>query len=450
MIDGKSTLLPREGPLNGEEFAGLMSAFTFPRAPLRLGLAVSGGADSMALCLLLKEWIDAQGGNLFAVTVDHGLRSESEFEASWVGARLAFEGIEHQILNWEREPGAKGSIQVQAREGRYQAIAKWCEANEISYLALGHHHDDQIETFLMRLLRQSGADGLAGMSALRQDDGGLSFVRPLLSIPKNRLLETLRNRGWGWIEEPSNHKGDYLRNRLRQHLPVMERQGLKGTALTRINRNLGRIRRNLEIRTNNFIDRCVIINSVGFAEIDISESTTTNRDILARALEKVLMTIGGGNYSPGLVKVDRLVEDLLSGSEVKSTLSGCQIIGSIEKITVVRETRKLPQISLKSDSEFLWDNRFYVHIHKAMEDKGLVLQALGERGWQKLCEANPLLKKTGVPFDARYSLPAIFLGDKIITVPHLEYLDPAWIDKLPIKIRFNPKNKLIQHAFTVA
>ena len=449
MSDGRSELLPLDGPLYGEEFTDLMSAFTFPGTSLRVGVAVSGGADSMALCLLLNEWVLSQGGELFAVTVDHGLRPESEFEAKWVAARLTAEGIEHHILTWKKEPEAKGSTQVQARDGRYKAIATWCEKNKISDIALAHHLDDQIETFLMRLIRHSGADGLAGMSMLRQD-GGLSFIRPLLAIPKDRLLATLRDRGWGWIEEPSNHKDSYLRNRLRQRIPDLARQGLRRETLARINHSLGRIRKNLEERTDSFINQRVVVNPAGFAEIDFSESAKINPDILSRALEKVLLTIGGGNYSPRSSKTGRLVAGLLGTPEFKATLAGCQIVLSNDKITVVRETRKLSDVSLKSGSDFLWDNRFYVHIHKAMTDKGLVLKALGEKGWQQLCQESPQLKATTVPIVARYSLPAIFLGDKIITVPHLEYLDPAWIEKLRIKIRFNPKNKLIQHSFTVA
>ncbi|MEH6630323.1 MAG: tRNA lysidine(34) synthetase TilS [Halopseudomonas aestusnigri] len=449
MSDGRSKLLPLDGPLYQEEFAELMSAFTFSGTSLRVGVAVSGGADSMALCLLLNEWIKSQGAELIAVTVDHGLRPEAEFEAKWVAARLTAEGIEHHILTWEREPEAKGSTQVQARDGRYKAISTWCEKNKISCIALAHHLDDQIETFLMRLIRHSGADGLAGMSMLRQD-GGLNFIRPLLAIPKDRLLVTLRDRGWGWIEEPSNHKDSYLRNRLRQGMPSLNQQGLRRDTLARINHSLGRIRKNLEERTDSFVNQRVIVSPAGFAEIDFNESAKINPNILSRTLEKVLLTIGGGNYSPRSSKTERLVAGLLGTTEYKATLAGCQIVLSDDKITIVRETRKLPDVSLKYGSEFLWDNRFYVHIHEAMTDKGLVLKALEEKGWQLLCQERPQLKETTVPTVARYSLPAIFLGDKIITVPHLEYLDPAWIEKLRIKIRFNPKNKLIQHSFTVA
>ncbi len=458
MSDGKSLFLPLDGPVYEREFADLMSVFSFSdpgyrgsakSSVFKVGVAVSGGADSMALCLLLNEWLKAQDGELIAVTVDHSLRPESGLEAKWVHTRLASEGIEHHILNWQKEPEARGSTQVQARNGRYRLMSKWCKENAISSLALAHHHDDQIETFLMRVLRNSGPDGLAGMSLQRQE-GGLSFIRPLLSIAKDRLLLTLRDRGWGWIEEPSNHQGTYLRNRLRQCMPDLERKGLKMGVLSRINYSLGRIRRSLQDKTDNFINQRIVVHPAGYAEIDFSESALISPEILSRALERTLLTIGGGNYSPRSVKTDRLIRELLSRETVKATLAGCQIFLDHDKVMIARENRKLSTVVLSSGAQFLWDNRFFIHIHETLEDEGLLLKSLGERGWQQLCQVYPQIKDVPIPNLARYSLPTIFLGDKIITVPHLEYLEAAWMEKLRIKMRFEPKNMLIQHPFTVA
>ena len=438
-------------PISEEEFAQLMSVIALPRNPFRIGVAVSGGADSMALCLLLRNWVKAKGGELLAVTVDHRLRPESGIEADWVHARLAAEGIEHDILtrSLATDSEEKGSSQVRARKARHALIAKWCREKEIFFLALGHHLDDQIETFLMRLVRQSKSDGLAGISMQRQD-GAMTLIRPLLGFPKQRLVETLRHHGWGWIEEPSNQRADYLRNRIRQQLPLLERQGVRKNSLERITRSLGRIRRSLQKRTDAFIDQRVRLNPIGYAEIDFSESEEIQTEIFQRALQRTLLTVGGGDYSPKTIKLDRLIQSLMSSDSVKLTLAGCEIIKKDDVIFIVRENRLVPKLLLTPGEECLWDNRFFVQVNDEMKNDNLMLQTLGERGWQDLCVLHPAAKNVDVSRFVRYSLPAVYHGDKIITVPHLEYLNPDWIDEIQMKMRFEPKNMLIQLPFTVA
>ncbi|KLN62103.1 hypothetical protein WH96_00740 [Kiloniella spongiae] len=454
-LSPEKVLQPKPGnksrPIAEEEFAQLMSVIALPRNPFRIGVAVSGGADSMALCLLLRDWVKTKGGELFAVTVDHGLRPESGIEAQWVHARLVAEGIEHDILTrtFVGDDEEKGSSQVRARKARHDLVAQWCKRREIFFLALGHHLDDQIETFLMRLVRQSRSDGLAGISMQRQD-GAMTLIRPLLRFPKERLVGTLRHCGWGWIEEPSNQRADYLRNRIRQQLPSLDRQGIRKSSLERITHSLGRIRRSLQKRADAFIDQRVRLNPVGYAEIDFRESEKIQIEIFQRVLQRTLLTIGGGNYSPKTKKLDRLVQSLMSQNLVKVTLAGCEIIKKDDVIFIVRENRLVPKLLLTPGQECLWDNRFFVQVNDEMNDDSLMLQTLGERGWQNLCVLHPSVKNVGVSRFVRYSLPAVYLGDKIITVPHLEYLNPEWIDKIHMKMRFEPKNMLIQLPFTVA
>ncbi len=445
-----TTVIKAQG-IEAEEFAQLMSVIALPRNPFRIGVAVSGGADSMALCLLLRNWLKAKGGELFAVTVDHGLRPESGIEAQWVHARLVAEGIEHDVLtrSFAGDDKEKGSSQVRARKARHDLIAKWCKEKEIFFLALGHHLDDQLETFLMRLVRQSKSDGLAGISMQRQD-GAMTLIRPLLRFPKERLIETLRHYGWGWIEEPSNQRADYLRNRIRQQLPTLERQGIRRSSLERITHSLGRIRRSLQKKTDAFIDQRVRLNPIGYVEIDFRESERFQTEIFKRVLQRTLLTVGGGNYSPKTNKLDRLSLSLMSPEPVKLTLGGCEIIKRDDVVFIVRENRLVPKLPLTPGQECLWDNRFFVQVDDEMGRDNLVLRTLGERGWQDLCALHPTVKNVEVSRFVRYSLPAVYHGDKIITVPHLEYLNPEWIDKIRMKMRFEPKNMLIQLPFTVA
>ena len=121
-------------------------------------VATSGGPDSMALALLFKDW-----GEATFLTFDHRLRKESKAEALQVKAWLAASGQPHEILTWRGAKPAAG-IQAAARQARYQALEGWCRERGVKYLFLAHTRDDQAETFLIRLLRGSGVDGLAAMA----------------------------------------------------------------------------------------------------------------------------------------------------------------------------------------------------------------------------------------------------------------------------------------------
>uniref|UniRef100_UPI0026223B47 tRNA lysidine(34) synthetase TilS n=1 Tax=uncultured Amaricoccus sp. TaxID=339341 RepID=UPI0026223B47 len=186
----------------------------------RLGVAVSGGGDSVALLLLLH----AAGRDLAAVTVDHGLRPESVGEAASVAALCAARGIPHSVLRWEdRDP--RGNLQQAAREARRSLIAGWAEASGIAAVALGHTLDDQAETVVMRLARGSGVDGL---SAMRPETLalGILWLRPLLGIRRAALRAWLAAEGVAWAEDPTNADARFDRVRARLALPTLAGLGI--------------------------------------------------------------------------------------------------------------------------------------------------------------------------------------------------------------------------------
>ena len=190
----------RAKPLADREFAARIERLgPFERHP-EIAVAVSGGPDSLALAILLDRWARRRGGRAIALTVDHGLREESAAEARRVGRWMRGRGIAHHILVWRgRKP--KHGVQAAARDARYALLESWCRRHAILHLALAHHRDDQIETFLMRLGRGSGLDGLAAMPAIAER-GGVRLLRPLLDIDKARLVASLAAMGQGWIEDP--------------------------------------------------------------------------------------------------------------------------------------------------------------------------------------------------------------------------------------------------------
>jgi tRNA(Ile)-lysidine synthase len=179
----------------------------------RLGLAVSGGPDSLALLLLANE---ALHGRIAAATVDHRLRAESAEEAAMVGRICAGLGIPHAVVPVRV---AAGTVQSQARVARYAALADWAASAGLTALATAHHADDQAETLLMRLNRGSGVAGLAGVRARSQVPGTqLPLLRPLLGFRRAELAEVVTAAGLDFVDDPSNADDRFDRARLRKSL----------------------------------------------------------------------------------------------------------------------------------------------------------------------------------------------------------------------------------------
>lgn len=185
----------------------------------RLLVAVSGGPDSVALLSLLTELAPSWGLSLAAIHVNHGLRGEESEEDARFAARLCRDlGIELRSARLSLEPPRAGrrrsSLQERARDARYAVLLAEGRTLAVDRIALGHQADDQAETLLMWMLRGAGTTGLAGIPPIRD---GL-FIRPLLGISREQILEYLRARGVPYRNDSSNAKPVYLRNRIRQDL----------------------------------------------------------------------------------------------------------------------------------------------------------------------------------------------------------------------------------------
>jgi len=181
-----------------------------------IGVAVSGGADSLSLTLSANEWARGCGLKIVGITVDHGLRPSSDDEARYVNELLTRYGIEHHVLKWEGEK-PRTNVESVAREFRYSLIIDFCKQSGINTVLLGHHVQDQAENFLIRLFRGSGIKGLSSMQMVSERDG-IRFVRPFLNIKKEDLENYLIERGISWVEDESNRDEKYLRNKIRNFL----------------------------------------------------------------------------------------------------------------------------------------------------------------------------------------------------------------------------------------
>lgn len=199
-------------------------------ADRRVGLAVSGGPDSMALLLLAVHALGP--ARLAAATVDHGLRAGSADEAAMVAKHCAANGVAHATLALSLAPGP--GVQDRARTARYRALGDWCRDQGLAALATAHHANDQAETMIMRLNRGAGLRGLAAMRDRARVPGhDLPLLRPLLGWRRADLAALVADAGWPSADDPTNRDTRYERVRVRQGLasaPWIDPAGLAASA----------------------------------------------------------------------------------------------------------------------------------------------------------------------------------------------------------------------------
>lgn len=404
-------------PVSAEEFAGLMERLGgFERRP-SIAVAVSGGADSMALALLASAWARTRGGEACALTVDHGLRSGSADEAARVETWMAAHGIAHRVLVWRGDKPVTG-IQAAARAARYRLLLEWCRTAGVLHLLLAHHRDDQAETVLFRLGRGSGVDGLAGMAAVTEADDA-RLLRPLLGIARSRLTATLRGAGQSWIEDPSNSDPRFARVRLRAALAEAAAGEFTAIGLAGSAASLAAVRRYLEDRANALLAHHVTIHPAAFAWC--SPAMFDGRDeVCLRALARLLRCIGGAPYAPRRERLGRLLAAMRRGGQ-GWTLGGCRILMRRGRFLVCRESAAMAgEVAVVGDRPVVWDGRFRL-IGGPGTGVGLRLGALGRDGWQDIAKKVPELREIDLPAPVRPTLPAFRDALGVCAVPHLGY-----------------------------
>ena len=403
--------------LSDDEFATRMARFAPFEGTPTIAAAVSGGRDSMALALLASRWAAGQGGDLVAITVDHGLRPESASEARQVGEWLNAHGIRHRVLRWQGPYPASG-IQAAARQARYRLLADYCRDHAILHLLVGHHREDQAETVLIRRERASGSDGLAAMAAISELTH-LRLLRPLLDVPRERLTATLVAVGQKWINDPSNDDTDMARGRLRSQGGELSLVDALATAQT-----CARYRISAERAVAGLAAQALRFHPAGFATIDRTILASGASDIAEKVLARTVMAVAGRVYPPRGERTRRLREAMVNtGGFSSRTLGGCRLIGHGNLVYVCRETARIgPPVRLITGVTVLWDSRFTVSVTKNLDEE-TCLGALTAPGWNQIVAVDPRLRTTSVPYGARTALPAVWRAEQVMAVPHLGFVN---------------------------
>lgn len=378
----------------------------------RLGIAVSGGGDSMALLALAAEWAAGAGVSVAAATVDHGLRSGSAAEAALAGSVAARLEVPHQILPWTGWDG-RGNLQAVARDARKRLLAAWAAEQGISHVCLGHTMDDQSETVLLRLARGSGVDGLAGMAAARADPGGPVWLRPLLPVRRDALRAVLAARGLPWAEDPSNADLRFDRVKARQMLasgalPGLDPETLAETAarMAAARQVLGRAALEAAEALAEVAHGAVAFELGGFAALP----DETRWRLLAAALCRV----AGQAYRPRLRALQAAEAAALSGERL--SLHGCLVSGNRagdrRQVRVDREPAALTGVTAAVPG--VWDGRWRIEGPAAV---GVEVAVLGAAGLSQV----PGWRAAGIPRAALLASPAVRNSGRLLAAPLVDH-----------------------------
>ena len=335
--------------ISQSEFAKFLDPYSLNAT---IAIAVSGGADSMALILLMHEWAQAHNIKVIGLTVDHQLRIESTAEATQVHNWLQQRDIEHHTLVWHHTT-VTSALQKKAREARYQLLKDWCRTHQVNTLMTAHHLEDQWETFMMRLSKGSGLKGLRCIqSCIREDD--LEIIRPLLSINRDCLKKSLERFSGDFVQDPSNLNTQFERIRWRQLLPTLAEQGLTpeniGLTIERFQTTDDYIQQQTQIALR-VCDKKTIENTnhchpreaegrVGDPEnknwipafagmtkvrINLKPFKELHPEIAYRILTKLLLEIGGHPYPLPYQSLKRLYHKIITPDFIGTTGGGCYL-----------------------------------------------------------------------------------------------------------------------------
>ncbi len=331
-----------------------------------LTIAVSGGSDSLALLLLLKNFLGrrAPGVRVLAVTVDHAMRTEAADEARAVAELCRQIGVEHRTMVWTGDKPRTGLIAA-AREARYRLLAEAADDFGADTIFIAHTMDDQAETVAMRARRGEGI-GLAGMARATLYDERIWLIRPLLQVRREALRDHLAATGIRWIDDPTNENRRYERVRVRAALEDGDVRALAEQAAA-----AGKERAELGRQAATLIARFATMPARGLFRVD--PEMLDGSDAATHALRIVLAVAGGTPRLPDHDRATALARRL-SVQPLRVALSRALVDARKSGVWIRRENRNLPVTQL-SASPILWDGRW--HISAAGETSKLRVAACG-------------------------------------------------------------------------
>ena len=380
-----------------------------PSVQAPLGLAVSGGSDSMALLHLTAQRFPPDA--LTVATVNHGLRAAAAAEAQCVAQHCAALGIAHQTLVVQGL--AQGpNLQARARSARYAALAEW--GGHCCAIALGHTAQDVAETFLLRLKRGSGLEGLAAMSANVTRDG-IRWLRPILTCDREALRDVLRKAGHRWCDDPSNEDTNFDRVALRTALPALSQLGFDPRHLAQTAHRLAEARDVVRDVARVAFDGCVTLD-IGDAIVDRAALMQHRPEVQFRILACLFRWIGNQDYPPRAKALRRSL-----ATTNRHTLHGTLVLPLGDTLRLTREYARVPP-----ECASVWDGRWRTR------DPDVLLRALGPDGLTQV----PQWRGSGRPRDSLLASPSAWKGSTLVAAPYANFGAGPLIERITYPLGF--------------
>ena len=306
----------------------------------KIMVGVSGGVDSLSTLFFSKCYAIKNKAKVYPVIIDHKLRKDSTNEAKILKYKLKRNfKIDCKILS-KKITKIDKNIQSYARDLRYDLFLKECKKHKINYLLLGHHKDDLIENFFIRLLRGSGLKGLVSFDKNVSNFNGIKIIRPFLSTSKKKLININKKTFGFFVDDLTNSNDKFLRNRIRKLLRSLNKEGLNFNKFYLTLKNLSKSNRVVEF----FVEKNIFENSKYFEKdrkIILSQAFFNNPDeIILRSFTQLIQNLGKKRNYPRGKKVVGLIDSLkFSNNNVKLSLSGCIVEKINDSVIIYPEKR---------------------------------------------------------------------------------------------------------------
>ena len=385
-----------------------------------LGLAVSGGSDSLAMLYICNDWALEKKVKLHCVTVDHKLRTESLKEAELVADHCNGLGIHHEVVEWKHDKELTGNLSDLARSARYKLIDKW--RKNLRFVLVGHTQNDQIETFFMNLKRGSGIEGLKGMPTSLKRPEGYFIIRPLIHTSRESLQQFLLEKNINWVSDPTNCNEDFERVSQRKTWETLK---LKGFSESRIELSAKHMRRAHDALKHMLP---ILFKQIGKQELtdlcwDYNAFIALHEEFKLRLISAAVMWNGNSHYRPRF----RAVLDILKNIQEKKTrvLGGTLFYHHADKIRITTEFQSVKDNAVNCILGAVWRNVWEVK----KEIKDGYIMPIGINGNNQLSKR----QRTFMPYRSRIIQPGIFLKEKLLLAPTLDSEFSAYLSFRGIK-----------------
>ncbi len=270
-------------------------------------VGVSGGPDSLALAYLCKVY-----------ALKFGIKQKFYIILTWRGAK------------------PKSNIQARAREKRYDLIAKECKKNNIKHIIIGHHLEDKLENFIIRLTRGSGLRGLVSFNK-KSSMSDIIIERPLLNFKKNELVFIASHVFKDFISDPSNENQDFKRVRIRNFLKNLSLEGFDQNKFNKTIENLS----HSNTAINELVEKNILLNSYYSRKRKIiylnKEFFNQSNEVKFRSLSKCIKDLGANYYFARGNKILRIIDLINANKTFKTSLGGCIIKKTNNTVIINKE-----------------------------------------------------------------------------------------------------------------